>query len=92
MMGSLQEQPMVISTITMIGTSPRWVSSFDSVALRMPGVQQVLGQQLALMTGTGAVSGRLSTTAAQRIRDRGSYVVTAPVRRRWRRNIESVPS
>jgi deazaflavin-dependent oxidoreductase (nitroreductase family) len=82
---------MTASNVKMPGTPPGWVNRTMSVLLRTPGLRRLIGKQFALITVTGARTGRTYTTPVQYLEVDGSYVVTSQVHRRWWRNIDDEP-
>jgi deazaflavin-dependent oxidoreductase (nitroreductase family) len=80
------------STVKMPGAPPRWVNRLMSALLRTPGVRRLLGKGFALITVTGAVSGRSYTTPVQHLPHGDGYVVLSQVHRRWWRNIAANPA
>lgn len=79
------------STIKMPGTPPKWVNRVVSAMLHVPGVRHLFGNAFALITVTGAVSGKSYTTPVQYVTLGDRIVVLSQRHRRWWRNIATNP-
>lgn len=77
--------------IKMPGTPPDWVNGLMRLMLRTPLVQRLLGRMFALMTVTGARTGRRYTTPVQYLTHDGEVVVLSQRMRTWWRNIRTRP-
>jgi deazaflavin-dependent oxidoreductase (nitroreductase family) len=75
--------------IKMPGTPPDWVNGLMGLMLRTPLIQRLMGRMFALMTVTGAKTGRRYTTPVQYLRHDGEFVVLSQRMRKWWRNIET---
>jgi deazaflavin-dependent oxidoreductase (nitroreductase family) len=79
------------TTVRMPGTPKPWMNAIVSAALRVPLVRGLLGGTFAVITVTGARTGRRYSTPVQYVRDGERYVVLSQVTRRWWRNLRSRP-
>lgn len=77
--------------ITMPGTPPDWVNGLMGVVLRTPMLQRLVGRMFALMTVTGAKTGRPYTMPVQYLRHDGEFVVLSQRMRRWWKNVRTRP-
>lgn len=77
--------------IKMPGTPPGWVNALMRGMLRTPLVQRVMGKMFALMTVTGAKTGRRYTTPVQYLSHDGEFVVLSQRMRTWWKNIGTRP-
>lgn len=80
------------SEIEMPGTPPDWLNGLMGLMLRTPLVQRLAGKMFALMTVTGAKTGRRYTTPVQYLTHGGEFVVLSQRMRTWWRNIRSRPA
>lgn len=77
--------------IKMPGTPPDWVNGLLGVMLRTPLVQRLVGKTFALLTVTGAKTGRRYTLPVQYLRHGGEFVVLSQRKRKWWRNFKTRP-
>ena len=77
--------------IKMPGTPPDWLNGLMAVMLRTPLVQRLVGKTFALLTVTGAKTGRRYTIPVQYLRHEGEVVVLSQRMRKWWRNIAERP-
>ena len=83
---------MTTSTpVRMPGTPKPWMNALMSTMLGLPGLRRVLGRMFAVITVTGAKSGRQYTTPVQYMRLDGDYVVLSQRHRVWWRNLRTRP-
>lgn len=73
------------------GTPPKFVNAMLAGALRTPGLRNLLGKEFAVITVTGAKSGRRYSTPVQYQRLGDDYAVSSQRERIWWRNIRSRP-
>lgn len=73
------------------GTPPDWVNGLMGTMLRAPLIQRLLGKTFALITVTGAKSGRRYTTPIQYLSHDGEVVVLSQRTRTWWKNIRTRP-
>jgi deazaflavin-dependent oxidoreductase (nitroreductase family) len=79
------------TTIRMPGTPKPWMNRTMKVLLRTPGVRRLLGRMFAIITVTGARTGRRYETPVQLMCDDGRHVVLSQRHRVWWRNIRTHP-
>lgn len=72
-------------------TPPNWVNGLIGLMLRTPLVQRVVGKTFALMTVTGAKTGRRYTIPVQYLTRDGEFVVGTLRTRKWWRNVRTRP-
>lgn len=77
--------------IKMPGSPPTFVNGALTMMLRTPHLQRVIGRLFALMTVTGAKTGRRYTTPVQYMEHDGEFVVLSQRMRKWWRNISTRP-
>ena len=77
--------------VKMPGTPPDWVNALMGTMLRTPLVQRLVGRMFALMTVTGAKTGRRYTTPVQYLTRGAEFVVLSQRKRTWWRNIRTRP-
>ena len=77
--------------LEMPGTPPDWVNRLVALMLRTPFVQRVVGKTFALLTVTGAKTGRRYTVPVQYLMRDGEFVVGTLRTRRWWRNVRTHP-
>jgi deazaflavin-dependent oxidoreductase (nitroreductase family) len=73
------------------GTPPGWVNTLMRVTLRTPMLQHLLGRMFALLTVTGATTGRQYVIPVQYLVHDGEFVVLSQRIRRWWKNFASRP-
>jgi deazaflavin-dependent oxidoreductase (nitroreductase family) len=89
---SRRERPMETTTsIKMPGTPKPWMNRVMTTMLRTPGLRRLLGRTFAIITVTGATTGRRYDTPVQALRDRGRFVVLSQRHRIWWRNLRTRP-
>lgn len=79
------------TTLKMPGTPKPWMNSAMRTMLGLPGLRRLLGRSFAVITVTGAKSGRRYTTPVQYMRLDGDYVVLSQKHRVWWRNLRTRP-
>jgi len=79
------------TAVKMPGTPPAWVNSVMRALLRTPGLRRLLGRTFAVITVTGARTGRRYSTPVQYLRFGPDYVVLSQQGRKWWRNIRTRP-
>lgn len=79
------------TTIKTPGTPKPWMNSAMTAVLKMPGLRRIMGKSFAVMTVTGAKSGRRYSTPVQYFGHDGQYLVLSQRTRRWWRNIATNP-
>lgn len=79
------------NTLKMPGTPKPWMNAAMRTMIGLPGLRRLLGRTFALITVTGAKSGRRYTTPVQHMRLDGDYVVLSQQHRVWWRNIRTEP-
>jgi len=77
--------------IKMPAAPPDWVNGLIGLMLRTPLVQRLVGRTFALMTVTGAKTGRRYTIPVQYLTRDGEFVVGSLRTRRWWRNFRTRP-
>lgn len=77
--------------LQMPGTPKPWMNATMRAMLRTPGVRSLLGRLFALITVTGASTGRRYTTPIQYVRDGDDFLVLSQVHRTWWRNLRTRP-
>ncbi len=77
--------------IKMPGTPPDWLNGLMRTMLRTPLVQRLVGKTFAVLTVTGAKTGRRYTIPVQYLRHDGEFVVLSQRMRKWWINIETRP-
>lgn len=77
--------------LEMPGTPPAWMNRLVALMLRTPLVQRVVGKTFALLTVTGAKTGRRYTTPVQYLTHDGEFVVLSQRMRTWWKNLRSRP-
>jgi deazaflavin-dependent oxidoreductase (nitroreductase family) len=80
-----------LTAVRLPGTPPRWVNRALTLALKTPGVRSVVGKDLAIITVTGARTGRRYSTPIQYVYEGGHYLVLSQQHRKWWRNIATNP-
>lgn len=73
------------------GTPPAWANAIMRSLLRVPGIRSALGRSFAVITVTGATTGRHYSTPVQYVRDGDTLLVLSQRHRRWWRNIRRNP-
>ena len=73
--------------LKMPGTPPKWFNSMMRGLLRTPGIRALLGKGFAVITVTGATTGRTYSTPVQYLRHGDDVVVLSQQHRRWWRNL-----
>lgn len=81
-----------MTTVRLPGTPPRWVNRAITIALKTPGLRSVVGRDLAIVTVTGARTGRRYSTPIQYVYEGGHYLVLSQRHRQWWRNIATNPA
>lgn len=79
------------TTVKLPGTPPAWMNAAMRIMLHAPGVQRLLGRVLAIMSVTGAKTGRRYTMPVQYLMHDGDVVVLSQRMRKWWRNIAVRP-
>ncbi len=77
--------------IRMPGTPPDWVNGLMGLMLHTPVLQRLAGRMFALMTVTGAKTGRRYTTPVQYLTHDGEFVVLSQRTRTWWKNVRTRP-
>ena len=77
--------------IKMPGTPPAWMNAAVRAMLHTPLIQRLVGRTFAMMTVTGAKTGRRYTTPVQYLVHGDEFVVLSQRKRMWWRNITSQP-
>lgn len=77
--------------IKMPGTPPAWMNAAVRAMLHTPLIQRLVGRTFAMMTVTGAKTGRRYTTPVQYLVHGDEFVVLSQRMRKWWRNIASEP-
>ena len=77
--------------IKMPGTPPAWMNAAVRAMLHTPLIQRLVGRTFAMMTVTGAKTGRRYTTPVQYLMHGDEFVVLSQQKRTWWRNIASQP-
>ena len=70
---------------------PKWVNTFVKAMLHTPGVQRLVGSNVALITVTGRRSGRRITTPVSYNRQAGAVIVLTKRVRTWWLNLFEQP-
>jgi deazaflavin-dependent oxidoreductase (nitroreductase family) len=73
------------------GTPKPWMNSMVRGLLRTPLLNRLLGRAFAVITVTGARTGRRYSTPVQYIGVDGDYIVLSQVTRQWWRNLRTQP-
>lgn len=73
------------------GTPKPWMNTAMRIMMGLPGLRRLLGRMFAVITVTGATSGRRYTTPVQYMRLDGDYVVLSQRHRVWWRNVRRQP-
>ena len=79
------------STLKMPGTPKPWMNTAMQAMLGLPGLRRLLSRMFAVITVTGAKSGRNYSTPVQYLRVDDDYVVLSQRHRVWWRNIRTRP-
>ncbi|MDH3300365.1 MAG: nitroreductase family deazaflavin-dependent oxidoreductase [Acidimicrobiia bacterium] len=79
------------TTLKMPGTPKPWMNAAMRTMLGLPGLRRLLGRMFAVITVTGAKSGRKYSTPIQYLRFDGDYVVLSERHRVWWRNFRTRP-
>lgn len=83
---------MTTSTpLKMPGTPKPWMNAAMRTMLGLPGLRRLLGRMFAVITVTGAKSGKRYTTPVQYMRLDDDYVVLSQQHRLWWRNLRTQP-
>lgn len=77
--------------LEMPGTPPDWVNRLVGLMLHTPLVQRLVGKTFALMTVTGAKTGRRYTVPVQYLTRNGEFLVGSLRTRQWWRNVRTHP-
>lgn len=80
-----------MSDIELPGTPKPWMNTAVRWMLHVPGVRNLLGRMFAVITVTGAMTGRRYTTPIQYVRDGERYVFLSQRHRRWWTNLRRRP-
>ncbi len=72
-------------------TPPAWLNSGMTAMLRTPGLERLVGRNVALLTFTGRRTGREYTTPVTYYRDGDTVTILTKRRRTWWRNLVSRP-
>lgn len=79
------------SDIKMPGTPKPWMNKSVRTMLGLPLVGGLLGRTFAVITVTGARTGRTYSTPVQYMRHGSDYVILSQRHRVWWRNIRTMP-
>lgn len=79
------------TTLKMPGTPKPWMNVMMRTMLGLPGLRRLLGRMFAVITVTGAKSGKQYTTPVQYMRLDDDYVVLSQRHRVWWRNLRTKP-
>jgi deazaflavin-dependent oxidoreductase (nitroreductase family) len=77
--------------LRMPGTPPKWVNTVVRGALHTPLLRSLLGGMFAVMTVTGARTGRRYSTPVEYLRHGDDWVVLSQRMRTWWRNLSTRP-
>jgi deazaflavin-dependent oxidoreductase (nitroreductase family) len=72
-------------------TPPRWANAMVKGMLRTPGLQRLIGSQIALISVTGRRTGKRYTTPVSYDRQGDDVIVLTKRIRTWWRNLEADP-
>lgn len=73
------------------GTPKPWMNTAMRTAMSLPIVRRILGKTFAIITVTGARTGREYSTPVQFVKIGDDHVVLSQIHRRWWRNIRNRP-
>ena len=73
------------------GTPKPWMNSMVRGLLRTPLINRLLGRTFAVITVTGARTGRRYSTPVQYLAVDDDYVVLSQITRQWWRNVRTQP-
>lgn len=79
------------TNLKMPGTPKPWMNTAMRTILGLPGLRHLMGRMFAVITVTGAKSGRKYTTPVQYMRLGSDYVVLSQRHRVWWRNLRTLP-
>jgi len=85
------DQPASTANVKMPGTPKPWMNRAVAGMLRVPGLRRIMGRTFAVITVTGAKTGKRYTTPVQHMTVDGHYVVLSQKHRVWWRNIGARP-
>lgn len=77
--------------LKMPGTPKPWMNTAMRTMLDLPGLRLLLGKMFAVITVTGAKTGRTYSTPVQYLQVDGDYVVISQRHRVWWRNLRTRP-
>lgn len=80
------------SDIKMPGTPKPWMNKAVKIMLGLPVLGRLMGGTFAVITVTGAKTGRRYTTPVQYMRLNGDYVILSQRHTVWWRNIRTRPA
>ena len=79
------------TTLKMPGTPKPWMNAAMRIMMGLPGLRRLLGKSFAMISVTGAKTGRSYSTPVQWLKMDNSYVVLSQKHRIWWRNIRTRP-